>query len=220
MSGVVVNTAETTDVITVTEIKTQLRIATSDSTHDTLLGVCRDAAIATAKETLNRSLITRTLTLYLDYLGNENDVLPDREGITVGPYLTFRKRKVLLPFSPLASVTHVKTYNDSDEATTMASSTYYVDTSSEIGRVVLRTGETWPDMLRVANALEIKYVAGYGGSASSVPTSIRQGIIILAAHLFENPDLVIKGDGVQVIPSLVNACWNPYKIRRFGIGLG
>tara|TARA_R110000824_G_scaffold69136_5_gene178081 strand:+ start:2173 stop:2835 length:663 start_codon:yes stop_codon:yes gene_type:complete len=220
MSGVTVHTAESTDVISVTEIKTQLRIATSDSTHDTLLGVCRDASIALAKENLNRSLINRTLILSLDYLGDEQDVLPDREGITVGPYLTFKKRKVHLPFSPLVSVSHVKTYDDSDTATTMASSTYYVDTASEIGRVVLRTGETWPDMLRVANALEIQYVAGYGTATSNVPDSIRQGCIILAAHLFENPDLVIKGDSATVIPSLVNACWNPYKIRRFGIGLG
>ena len=220
MSGVVVHTAETTDVISDTEVKTQLRIATSDSTHNTLIGVCKDAAIAIAKENLNRSLIHRTLVLSLDHMGNENDVLPDREGITVGPYLTFRKRKVHLPFSPLVSVTHVKTYNDADEATTMATSTYYVDTVSEIGRVVLRTGETWPDMLRVANALEIKYVAGYGSAVSSVPDSIRQGIIILAAHLFENPDLVIKGDSSTMIPSLVNACWNPYKVRRFGIGWG
>tara|TARA_R110000744_G_scaffold49636_3_gene107806 strand:+ start:3891 stop:4553 length:663 start_codon:yes stop_codon:yes gene_type:complete len=220
MSGVTVHTAESTDVISSNEVKTQLRIATSDSTHDTLIGVCRDAAIAIAKEVLNRSLIQRTLILNLDYINNDQDGLPDREGITVGPYLSYKKRQVYLPFSPLVSVTHVKTYNDSDEATTMATSTYYVDTSSEIGRVVLRTGETWPDMLRVANALEIKYVAGYGSAVATVPTSIRQGCIILAAHLFENPDMVIKGESAAVIPSLVNACWNPYKVRRFGIGFG
>ena len=220
MSGVTVTTAESTDLISVTDIKRQLRIATSDSTHDTILAVMRDAAINIAKEYLNRSLINRTLKLSLDAIPYQDDILPNKEGITIGPYLTQRKREVSLPFSPLVSVTHVKTYDDDDTATTMATSKYYVDTASAIGRVVLRTGETWPDMLRVANAMEITYVAGYGTGVSDTPTPIRQGALILAAHLFENPDLVVKGDSVNVVPALVSACWNPFRMTRFGVGYG
>jgi len=220
MSGVTVHTAETADLISLTEIKAQLRIASSDSTHNTILGVCQSAATEIAKNYLQRSLINRTLILFLDNIPYADDVLPDTEGITTGPYLTYRKREVRLPFSPLGSVSHVKTYDDDDTASTLATSKYYVDTAGDMGRVVLRTGETWPDMLRVANALEIKYVAGYGGAASSVPDAIRQGALVMAAHLFENPDLVVKGEGVAIVPSLVAACWNPYRISRFGVGYG
>jgi len=220
MSGVTITTAETTDLISVTEIKRQLRISTSDSTHDTILGVIRDTAINIAKEYLNRSLVNRTLKLSLDTIPYQEDILPNREGITTGPYLTQRKREVSLPFSPLVSVSSVITYDDSDTATTMATSKYYVDTASAIGRVVLRTGETWPDMLRVANALEITYVAGYGTAAGDPPEPIRQGALLMAAHLFENPDIVIKGDSASTVPSLVNACWNPYRMTRFGVGFG
>jgi len=220
MSGVTVHTAETADLISLTEIKAQLRIASSDSTHNTILGVCQSAATEIAKNYLQRSLINRTLILFLDNIPYADDVLPDTEGITTGPYLTYRKREVRLPFSPLVSVSHVKTYDDDDTASTLATSKYYVDTAGDMGRVVLRTGETWPDMLRVANALEIKYVAGYGGAASSVPDAIRQGALVMAAHLFENPDLVVKGEGVAIVPSLVAACWNPYRISRFGVGYG
>ena len=220
MSGVTVVTAESADLISVTDIKRQLRINTSDSTHDTILAVMRDAAIETAKQYLNRSLVNRTLKLSLDTVPYQEDVLPNREGITTGPYLTNRKREVSLPFSPLVSVSSVKTYDDDDTATTMATSKYYVDTSSAIGPVILRTGETRPDMLRVGNALEITYVAGYGVAATDTPTSIRQGALILAAHLFENPDLVVRGEGVTQIPSLVNACWNPHRMTRFGVGFG
>ena len=220
MSGVTIVTAESADAISVTEIKTQLRIASSDSTHDTILGVCRDAAIEIAKNYLQRSLINRTLKLSLDSIPYEDDNLPDVEGITTGPYITYRKRSVTLPQSPLVSVTHVKTFDDDDTATTLATSKYYVDTASESGRVVLRTGETWPDALRVANAIEVTYVAGYGSASTNVPDAIRQGALIMAAHLFENPDMVVKGEGVAVIPSLVKACWNPFRISRFGIGYG
>tara|TARA_R100000388_G_C7220438_1_gene148642 strand:+ start:260 stop:922 length:663 start_codon:yes stop_codon:yes gene_type:complete len=220
MSGVTVNTAESADFISINEIKNQLRISNSDSTHDTLLAVCQSAATELAKNYLQRSLINRTITLFLDNVPYMDDYLPDTEGITTGPYLTFRNREVRLPFSPLVSVSHVKTYDDDDTATTLATSKYYVDTAGDYGRVILRTGETWPDMLRVGNALEIKYVAGFGSSSSDIPTTIRQGGLVMAAHLFENPDLVSKGEGVAMIPSLVSALWNPHRLSRFGVGYG
>ena len=102
----------------------------------------------------------------------------------------------------------------------MASSKYYVDTASDYARVVLRQGETWDTALRVANAIEITYEAGYGTATSSVPVAIKQGAIIMASHFFENPDMVVRGDSVNNVPSLVDALWKPYRAMRFGIGLG
>ena len=220
MSGVTIVTGESVDVVTTAQIKSNLRISSSDSTHDTQIEICRDASISVAKEYLQKSLMQRTLKLSLDNIPFSDSVLPNTEGITTGPFLEYRQRSVNLPFSPLVSVTHVKTFNDSDNATTMASSRYFVDTASDYGRVVLRTGETWDDMLRVANAIEITYVAGYGSVATSVPAGIRQGIIVLASHFFENPEMVIKGQNISVIPTLVNSLWKPFRNIRFGVGLG
>lgn len=220
MAGVTVVAGESVEVVTTTQIKTNLRIASSDSTHDTQIGVCKDASISVAKEYLQKSLMNRTLKLSLDNIPFSDSVLPDKDGITTGPFLEYRQRSVNLPFSPLQSVTSVKTFDDSDNATTMASTRYYVDTSSEYGKVVLRTGETWDDMLRVANAIEITYVAGYGSVATSVPAGIRQGIIVLASHYFENPEMTIRGENVATIPTLVNSLWKPFRNMRFGVGLG
>ena len=220
MSGVTIVTGESVDVVTTAQIKSNLRISSSDSTHDTQIEICRDASISVAKEYLQKSLMQRTLKLSLDNIPFSDSVLPNTDGITTGPFLEYRQRSVNLPFSPLVSVTHVKTFDDSDNATTMASSRYFVDTASDYGRVVLRTGETWDDMLRVANAIEITYVAGYGSVATSVPAGIRQGIIVLASHFFENPEMVIKGQNISVIPTLVNSLWKPFRNIRFGVGLG
>ena len=220
MSGVTIVTGESVDVVTTAQIKSNLRISSSDSTHDTQIEICRDASISVAKEYLQKSLMQRTLKLSLDNIPFSDSVLPNTEGITTGPFLEYRQRSVNLPFSPLVSVTHVKTFDDSDNATTMASSRYFVDTASDYGRVVLRTGETRDDMLRVANAIEITYVAGYGSVATSVPAGIRQGIIVLASHFFENPEMVIKGQNISVIPTLVNSLWKPFRNIRFGVGLG
>jgi len=220
MAGITVVTAETTDVVTTAQVKANLRIASDDTTHDTQIGVCKDASISVAKEYLQKSLINRTLKLSLDNIPYSDSILPNKEGITTGPFLEYRQRSVSLPFSPLVSVSSVKTFDDSDTETTMASSRYYVDTASDYGRVVLRTGETWDDMLRVANAIEITYVAGYGSSASDVPSAIKQGIIVLASHYFENPEMTIRGESVTTIPTLVNSLWKPFRNMRFGIGLG
>jgi len=220
MAGVTIITAEATDVVTTAQVKANLRIASDDSTHDTQIGVCKDASISVAKEYLQKSLINRTLKLSLDNIPYSDSILPNKEGITTGPFLEYRQRSVSLPFSPLVSVSSVKTFDDSDTETTMASSRYYVDTASDYGRVVLRTGETWDDMLRVANAIEITYVAGYGSSASDVPSAIKQGIIVLASHYFENPEMTIRGESVTTIPTLVNSLWKPFRNMRFGIGLG
>ncbi len=220
MAGVTVVTGETVEVVTTAQIKSNLRIASDDTTHDTQIGICKDVSIDIAKEFLQKSLMNRTLKLSLDNIPFSDSILPNTEGITTGPFLEYRQRSVNLPFSPLVSVSSVKTFDDSDNETTMASSRYYVDTSSDYGRVVLRTGETWDDMLRVANAIEITYVAGFGSVATSVPAGIRQGIIVLASHFFENPEMTIKGENVSTIPSLVNALWKPHRNMRYGIGLG
>ena len=131
MAGITVVTAEATDVVTTADVKANLRIASDDSTHDTQIGVCKDASISVAKEYLQKSLINRTLKLSLDNIPYADSVLPDKEGITTGPFLEYRKRSVSLPFSPLVSVSSVKTFNDSDTETTMASSRYYVDKASD-----------------------------------------------------------------------------------------
>ena len=50
MAGVSVVGAESVDVVTTAQIKSNLRIASNDSTHDTQIEICRDASISLAKE--------------------------------------------------------------------------------------------------------------------------------------------------------------------------
>jgi len=218
MSGVTVETVRTVDPVSSTEVKLALRIPTSDTTHDDLIGDVLQAATETVQNYLQRTLTKETLKLSLDAIPYQDDMLPQVEGLTTGPYLTRVARSVTLPRPPLTSVTSVKTYTDDDTATTMASSTYYVDTASEIGRVVLRTGSTWGSMLRVANALEVVYIAGYGTAATDVPKPIRQAITNLAVNYFENPEPQIKGETSTIVSGILHSNLRPYRVSRFGIG--
>tara|TARA_R100000654_G_scaffold66676_4_gene95006 strand:+ start:1908 stop:2570 length:663 start_codon:yes stop_codon:yes gene_type:complete len=218
MSGVTVVTGPSAQPVEDNEIKRALRIATDDSTHNNLIGTARSTATAIVSEYLGRSLINQTLKLSLDALPYENENIPIQEGVSVGPYMSFISRAIHLPKPPLQSVTHIKTFNDSDTATTLATSVYYVDTNSEIGRAVLRRGEVWGEMLRVANSMEITYVAGYGSASGDVPIAIRQAIITMAVNIFENPEPIIKGETATRVSGVLESLLRPYVVRRFGIG--
>tara|TARA_R110002033_G_scaffold13462_1_gene40130 strand:+ start:464 stop:1138 length:675 start_codon:yes stop_codon:yes gene_type:complete len=222
MSGLTTTTSYTTDVVSTNEVKSALRIPDSDSTHNTLIGTCRDVATKVVMEMLQRTLTKETLKLGLDAYpygyGSADDSLPYTEGITVGPYMNRIGNAIYLPRPPLISVTHVKTFDDSNNATTVAASTYYVDSQSPIPRIILRTGQTWDNLLRVANAIEVTYEAGYGTAASTVPTPIKQAITVMAVNYFENPEPILKGESTSNVSGLISSLLRPYKVTRFGIG--
>jgi len=227
MSGLTTVTGYTTDPISTNDVKLALRIPTGDATHDTLIGACKDAAIRTCMEYLQRTFTTETLQLGVDaspynnsrdWDNNSYGALPMSEGLTTGPYMSISNREIYLPRPPLVSVSSIKTYDDSDTATTVSASTYYVDTQSPIGRVVLRTGSTWDNLLRVANAIEVTYVAGYGANATDVPAPIQRAMIIMATNYFENPEPVLKQESTNVVSGLLQSLLRPYQVSRFGIG--
>ena len=211
MAGLSVVTKSGLQPVDFLEVKDYLKL--DDNTDERTLRILVAAARDLAESYMGRSLTSQTLKLSLDGFNEMSD--PLWEGLRQGPDLAFYKRFVKLPRSPVASVTTVITYDDSDTATTMASSKYYVDTVGEPGRVVLRNGESWPTALRVANAVEGTYVAGYT-NPSSIPEAIKEGLLAHVAFMFEN-----RGDeAADVIDSMpvnVKRAYAPYVIYE-GMG--
>lgn len=181
MAGLTVSVVPSSEPITLTEAKSHLRI--TGSGDDTLITSLIKAARTYAEEYTHRALMTQTILLELDAFSDVND--PLWEGWKTGPYLNSYKNHIVLPRPPVQSVTSVITYDDADAATTLASSKYYVDSAGEPARVVLRTGETFPDALRVANAIRVTYVAGYA-SAGVVPDALKIGMLQHVTHLYEH----------------------------------
>ena len=211
MAGLKVHTAETEFVVDTDDLKNQLKITGTDD-NDTL-DVIRVACHNWAKEYTNRTLTTVTYQLFLDSI-NQVD-LGYQEGEFVGIDRTINPTNILLPKSPVASLTHFKYYNDSDTATTFASSNYYLDNASVPAKIVLRRGKSYPsDSLRVANAFELQYVAGYGGR-TSVPTDIKNACLIYAGYLFEHRgDRGFVGlDYNQSVPYIATQLLQPYRIK-------
>lgn len=150
--------------VTLAEVKQQLRIDADDDSMDDTLSPLITAAREWCEDYQNRAYITQTIELV-------RDDWP-------------RSDEIRLPRPPLQSVTAL-TYTDEDGVlTTVSSSSYVVDKVSEPGFLVIK--DCWPTAnLRETNAISVTYTAGYG-STSSVPTMVKQAIILLTMHWFEN----------------------------------
>lgn len=180
-SSVSLVTGPTVEPLTRDEAKEHLRedAADQNSYIDRLISAARRRVERDAW----RVLITQTWDVFFDRFP-ASSVLP-----------------IVVPKPPLQSVTSVK-YHDSDGTTTTAldSSTYIVDSASEPGRIALHDGEVWPsDLLRPANGVEIRIVAGYG-DPTDVPEHLLQAMLLLIGHWYENREAAITGTIIQPVP--------------------
>jgi uncharacterized phiE125 gp8 family phage protein len=160
-----ITSAPATEPVTLAEVKAQLRFDESVTTMDNTITPLITAAREWCENYQNRAYITQSLELVLDDWPYDDDIR--------------------LPRPPLQTVSAV-TYTDSTgTVSTMSSSSgYIVDTVSEPGFVVAK--DCWPTAcLQEVNAISVTYTAGYG-TASSVPQSIKQAIILLVCHWFDN----------------------------------
>lgn len=90
---------------------------------------------------------------------------------------------IVLPYGPLQSVTSITSYSTTSVASVMDSASYYLDTWSRPGRIVLNEGYAWPSSLRAASALVVRFVVGFG-DANDVPTPAKDAVLHRVAHYF------------------------------------
>ena len=211
MAGLQVHTAETAYAVTQAEIKAWCKIDSSDD--DTVVALIERTVHNWAKEYTKRTLTTVTYNLFIDAIYGEDT--PLREGMFVGIDRNIYRSSIQLPKSPVASVSHIKSYDDSDNATTFASSNYYLDTASVPARIVLRNGSSYPTTLRVANGLEIRYVAGYGAT-TVVPYDIKSACLAYASYIFEHRGDLMNGARV-LAPTSATQLLEPYVIRNLSV---
>lgn len=160
-------TGPTLEPVTLAEVEDHLRLSeTSTGEEDTLIEGWITAARRYCEKVQNRSYLHQTWKLTLD-------AFPSVKWID-------------LPRPPLVSVTSLKYYGTGGTANTMTAANYYVDTASELGRLCLAYGESWPSLtLRPNNGVEIEFLAGYGSVASLVPQEIKQAIQLIVGHMYE-----------------------------------
>ncbi len=166
MSGLVEVTGPSVEPISRIEARDHLRL--DDDVDDSQVRAYILAARQWAENYTGRVFITRTLRQFLD--ANPYPTIGTiSEGRIAGHQNQISNASGMIEISavPVISVTSIKYYSDDDTESTWASSNYYVDSASDVAKIVLRDGGSWPTDLRAANGLEINFTAGYGSTPSS-----------------------------------------------------
>ena len=176
-------TPATLRLVTVPEVKAQSRI---DSGHeDTLLDGYIAAAERAVEDMCRRAFLPQTWRAYY-------------RCVMCG-------KPEMLPRSPVSSV--VVSYRDS--ATTWATASVTTITDGAPGLWYPPANVTPYAM--TDGSPEWRAVVECGGAGETVPTPLRQAVIILAAHLFEQRTPIVVGASVAEVPHHIMALIEPWK---------
>lgn len=162
----------------------------TNTTDDPILTLLIKSARAAAEQELHRYLITQTLDAYFD---------------------SFPAGAIMLP--PLQTVSAI-TYVDTDGAEqTLDAADYLVNATSQPARIEAAYGVWWPSTRAQANAVKVRFVAGYG-AASAVPACIKDWMLIRINTLYENRSALSTGAGglVAIPPSFIDSLLDPERV--------
>lgn len=150
--------APTGDVIDFEDLVTHARINTDDNRN--ALAMYLHTAQEVFERLSGRQLLTATYKAYFDAWHT----------------------RLFLPMPPLQTVASVKYYDNNNVLQTLSSTLYHVQTVSTPGILYFTPGMVYPNLTYdLCPKVVVEYTAGYG-SASQVPHTIKQAIMLLTMH--------------------------------------
>lgn len=201
MKNSLVTTAPAAYPVSLIEAKTQLRIATADTTYDTEVTRLITASTQWIERRYGISIITQTRTQYQDNFYEKYPIFRN----FLGPY--YSRYPVTLLYPPVQSITSLKYYDTSGNLQTLSETTDFICSGKMTPTAGAQDIETpriypvssWPIFKWIPDAIQIKYVAGFGDDSTKVPEVIKTAILMMLSGLFENrqeegiaPDRLIK----------------------------
>lgn len=151
--------------VTLTEAKLWCRVTHTD--EDSRITLLIADARQRVEKYLERSLITQTWELVLDAFPSTVDV-----PLWFGPIQ-----------APLLSVKYLDTAGVEQS---YSLGNVALDHETSPGWVRPVAGETWPATIDSANAVRIRFKAGYGDAGANVPELLRSRILALVVLLYEH----------------------------------
>lgn len=213
--GIKLITAPTDEPVTIEEAKLHLRVSGTD--QDDLIAALIEAARTRVEEDIQRALITQTWELTRDYF-EAPAVVATTSGTAVA--ITPKPTEITLPYSPVSALKRVS-YVDSSGVTQLLhdeigspplTSNVVLDSHSIPARIAPVAGGSWPATAAQLNAVTIRYEAGYGVNGDAVPAPIRQAILMLLAHWYENREAINVGNITSELPLAAQWLLEPYRL--------
>ncbi len=190
-----VSTAPAAKPLTLTEVKTHLKIAIADTSQDDYLNLLIDMATAFGEKYTKRTFINTGFTTFRD---DFNDPL-------------------VLRRSQVSAIASIK-YLVAGVLTTLATSVYGFTDVNGFSEIFLQVDQEFPtDIDSVPQAVEIIFTAGYGAAATDVPADVKFAMLNHIAFLYSNRgDCAADCSGSDGVPSTVKSLYD--KIRIVNIG--
>jgi len=153
--------------VSLSEVKSHLRLSSSDTTHDANLTLLIEAAVERLEQDLDRQVITADFRVTRFNWGSDT-------------------AEVKLNKKAVCSITTVKYVDVDGNTVTLDSDDYIFDK----GRCSIfpPAGTTWPEVLADdPNGVVIDFCAGYGPSADCVPRLFKTAIMLGVGKWFFDP---------------------------------
>ena len=184
----VVTSSPVIEPISLSEAKAHLKVEVS--ADDTLINALVQAAREASEEYLNLRLITQTVEQRIDAFPT---------------YMT--NYQIFLDAQPVQSISSIIYKNEAGDDVTLSTDQYDLDRFSVLHSVYAKSSVTWPIAIDEKNAVKLTYVAGFGDTSASVPALIKQAMLLMLTHWYEN-----RSDTVRKMPT--QSQWCLYKFRK------
>jgi uncharacterized phiE125 gp8 family phage protein len=150
--------------------------------------------------------------LVLGLMNVATDVVAQMSGRVLAPEtwamsVSSASGDLALPKSPVIGVTSITYYDPADVLQTAVLADFYVFSDPDSTIIRPKTGKTWPVTMAREDALTVTFQAGY----QTVPPALKQAVLMLIAHLFENREAVVTGTIVSELPLGLQSLINLYR---------
>ena len=176
------------EVVSIEEVKQHLRI--DHNLDDGYLTTLIQAATEYCENATNRIMRPKRMALYLERFPS--------------------KQSLELAVHPVQSIMSVNYWNEAGEESLLPASAYEAKLTIEPAALLAKAG--WPQVPPQPGRVRIEVTAGF----QSVPPSIRQAILLICGHFYENREIIgDKYGNQQELPLSVTALLSPYKRYRW-----
>ena len=206
-----------TTILPLADVKTFLRV--TNTAEDSLITSFITAAVGVAQNYTNSRFLETQFTMFMEnwndvYVSNQyNTSLSNGTYLTTGGYVgKDGLHQIVLPYAPLDSITHIKYYDSDDAQQTWVENTdYSVHTFiNQKGFIEIQKGISTPNLYQRADAIEIKFKAGYGTTAGSVPEAIKSAVLLIIGFMYEK-----REDSVSRLPKASEYLLDPYRFKTY-----
>jgi uncharacterized phiE125 gp8 family phage protein len=184
-------TAPAVEPLTLAEAKLHLRVTGSD--EDALITSLIVAARRMAEQRSGRALCDQTWELALD---------------------AFPAGAIELPRPPVSSIVSIKYLDAAGADQTLAADQYALDNYGGQHWALPAQDVAWPGTLAAANAVKVRFVAGYG-AAAAVPADIKAWLLLAIGTLYAQRETVVADQAVELPGGFWQSLLDPYRVIGF-----